>query len=174
MDLIGSLASTLGVEEGQAQALAGGVMGLVKDQVGGEEGEETAQQLEAAVPEMGGWQAKAAELAGGGGGGLMDSLTGGGGGGLLGSLAGAVGGEQAQGTVAVVGLLQKFNIDSSKAALVAPLILNFLKDRLSPEMMGMVMKAAPMLMGGGEEGTDEEGGLGGVVSGALGGLFGKD
>jgi hypothetical protein len=166
------------VDEHKAKALAGGVMGLVTNSVKEEAGEDKAAALQAAVPELGGWQeqARAALGGGGGGGGLLGGLLGGGGGGggLIGSLAGAVGGQKAQDTVAIIQILERFDVDTSKAALVAPLILDFLKDKLSPELLGTVLKAAPML-GGGEGGEGQSGGgLGGALSGALGGLFGRE
>lgn len=175
VDLIGSLVSQLGVDEHKAKALAGGVMGLVTNSVKEEAGEDEAAALKAAVPEMGGWQEQArAALGGGGGGGLLGGLLGGGGGGLIGSLAGAVGGQKAQDTVAIIQILERFDVDTSKAALVAPLILDFLKDKLSPELLGTVLKAAPMLGGGEEAEGQSGGGLGGAISGALGGLFGRE
>lgn len=178
MDLIGGLVSKLGVEEDQAKALAGGVLGLVTNSVKEEAGSETASQIKSAIPEMGDWKGKAQELLGEqqGSGGLLGGLMGGGGGGLMGSLAGALGGQKAQDTVAIVQILERFDVDAGKAALVAPLILNFLKDKLSPELLGVVLKAAPMLSAGKDEddGDGQGEGLGGAISGALGGLFGKD
>ncbi len=171
MDLIAQLAGTLGVDEGQAQAVAGAVLGKVKDEVAEGAGDEAADQLSGAVPELSGWQDKAASLmGGGGGGGLLGALGGGGAGGLLGAAAEALGGEDARNTAAIVTLLGKLDVDAGKAALVAPVVLSFLKDRLDPKLLSTVLSAAPLLAGGG---GDARGGLG-AAAGMLGGLFGKD
>lgn len=176
MDLIGQLAGALGVQEEQAQAVAGAVLGTVKKQVADEAGGDAAAKVDAAVPELSGWQAKAQSmLGGGGGGGLLGAAAGalgGGGGGLLGAAAGALGGEDARQTAALVTILGKLDIDPSKAALVAPLALSFLKDRLDPKLLNTVLSAAPMLAGGASGAGSDGGGLG-AAAGMLGGLLGK-
>lgn len=203
MDLIGQLASAVGVDEANAQAIAGVALKHVTGAVRDQEGDDAAEGIEAAVPELSQWQDKAKALSdaplppgfGGddaqeeeGGGGAADLLGGllggggGGGGGLLGGLAETFGGEGARDTVAVVQVLGRFGVTPDKAALAAPILLNFLKDRLSPETLSMALKAAPFLAsfgGGGDDASEGDGakeddgpGLGDVV-GALGGLFGK-
>ncbi len=179
MDLIGQLAGALGVQEEQAQAVAGAVLGTVKKQVADEAGGDAAAKVDAAVPELSGWQAKAQSMlgggGGGGGGGLLGAAAGalgGGGGGLLGAAAGALGGEDARQTAALVTILGKLDIDPSKAALVAPLALSFLKDRLDPKLLNTVLSAAPMLAGGASGAGSDGGGLG-AAAGMLGGLLGK-
>ncbi|WP_426747191.1 DUF2780 domain-containing protein [Myxococcus faecalis] len=165
MDLIGQLSQQLGVDGTQAQGLAGGLLKLVQGTVKEKLGADTADQLGQAIPEMDTWQ-KAAPPAEPEGGGLMGAL-----GGLMGGqsgaggLLGALGGAAAQGAevAAVVSLLGRFNLDASKATLVAPLLLDFLKSRLDPALVGKVLSVLPLLTGGGASG----GGLGG-----LGGLFG--
>jgi hypothetical protein len=185
MDLIAQLAGTLGLEENQAQALAGTVIGGVQSAVADEDPEKAAA-IGSAVPELGGWQSAAGSLLGGGDegggaagglGGLLGGLAGGGGGaaGLLGAAAGALGGQEAKDTLAVVGILNKFDVDAGKAAMVAPLILNFLKSRVEPGTLSTILAVAPMLagaVGGGDDGDD--GGdkpAGGGMLGALGGLL---
>jgi hypothetical protein len=187
MDLIRSLASSVGLQEDQAQALAGSLLGKIQGSVKDEAGEAPAQELAKAIPELGSWQQKAQQLAAPAapsGGGLLGGLLGGGGGGLLDSVANAVGGESLRETAAVVQILSRFNIDPSKAVMVAPLLLDFLKKRLSPQLLGVVLQAAPLL-GSSDKGDDAKGddsknndakggspGLGDVLGG-LGGLFGK-
>lgn len=111
---------------------------------------------------------------GGGGGGLAGALGGGGGGlaGALGALAGgggglagALGGLLGDGaeTQALVGVLGKLGLDAGKAQMIAPIALQFLRSRLSPELIGTVMKVVPFLSGG----------QGAGIAGALGGLFGR-
>lgn len=185
MDLIGQLAGTLGLEENQAQALAGTVIGGVQSAVADEDPDKAAE-IGKAVPELGGWQSTAGSLLGGGGdegggglggllGGLAGAAGGGGGGaaGLLGAAAGALGGQEAKDTLAVVGILNKFDVDAGKAAMVAPLILNFLKSRVEPGTLSTILAVAPMLagaVGGDDDGGDDK--PGGGVMGALGGLLG--
>ena len=170
MDLIGTLSSTLGISPDQAKAVAGGVMGMVKGNLedSDEDGTtEAAGALSSAVPEMSEWTAaakamteeKAPAASGGGLGGMLGGLMGGGskgggaasmlgalgGGGALGALAGAIGGADAQNTAMLVGILGKVGLDASKAQMVAPIAYNFLKSRLSPDLLSKVSSAAPLL-----------------------------
>jgi len=180
MDFIGQLASQLGVNEDAAKAIAGTALGSVQSAVKEDAGDDAAGEIASAVPELGGWQAKATEVLsqgdGDGGGGLLGGLLGGGGGDLLSSVAGAVGGEKARQTTQLIALLGKLGIEPSHATMVAPIALNFLKERLSPEILDTALKAAPALLGaaggGSEEGEDSGPGIGDLVGG-LGGLFGK-
>ncbi len=170
MDLISTLAGTLGVNPEQAEAVAGSVLGGVSDAVKDRFDDDTASGLEAAVPELAGWKDKAAALLGGGdsepaeSGGLLGGAAGmlGGAGGLLGAAAGALGGDGLKDVAAVAGILDKLGIDGAKAALVAPVVLDFLKKRLDPGLLDKVLQVAPLLSGG------DKGG----IAGALGGLFG--
>ena len=174
MDLISTLAGQLGVDPEQAKALAGGVLGGVKGAVA-EEDDAAAATLAGAIPELSDWEQKADAMTGGdmqagGVGGLLgaatDAMGGGGLGGLLGAAAGALGGEQGKDIAAVVMLMDKIGIDSSKAALVAPTVLSFLKERLPDGLLDKVLAAAPMLamVSGGDKGDDKDGGgLGGLL-----------
>ena len=172
MDLITELGSKLGIGEDKAQAIAGTVMGMVSGAVKGEHGDSAAAQVEAAVPEMGDWKERAAGLlggaaAGGGLGGMLGGLAGGGGaGGLLGGALSSLGGGQAADIAGLIAVLSKLGIDGSKAALVAPIALQFLKSRLDPGLVTKVLSAVPMLTGGGDAPA-----TGGGIGGMLGGLF---
>lgn len=174
MDLIGTLSSQLGIPADQAQAVAGGVLGALQSKVKGELGDQVAGQLGQAVPELSGWQAKAGQLLGGGGGGdalsaLGGLLGGGGGGGLAGALGGAVSAMTGSGeAAALAGLIGKLGLDPAKAAMVAPMALEFLKSRLNPELLGTVLKVAPFLTGGGGQGASD---LASQASSLLGGLL---
>ena len=164
MDLIGQLASQLGVEPSAAQAIAGTVLGGARDQVADKVGETEAAQLGEAVPELPEWQGQASALLGGdsGAGGLLGGAlgalgsaagggdSGGGGllGGALGTLGGAAGGNDPT-VAAVAGLLGKLNLSPSAASTVAPLVLGFLESRLPPELVSKIKSAAPVLGGGG-------------------------
>jgi hypothetical protein len=192
MDFIGQLSQQLGVDNNQAQGLAGSLLKLVQGTVKEKLGTQAAEQLGQSIPEMQGWQQAAqapapAESGGGGGGGLMGALGGlggmlgggqgqssGGGGGLMGALGGAVG--HAGEVAGVVALLQRFNIDAGKASLVAPLLLNFLKSRLDPKLVSGILTVMPMLAnlgggGGSPEGGGGSQGGGGGLGGILGGLI---
>ncbi len=181
MDLIGQLTQQLGVNPQQAQGLAGSVLGLVQSTVKEKLGDGAASQVAQAVPEMQGWQQAAQTApAADDGGGLMGALgglmggggsAGGSGGGGLGGMLGALGGaaSQAGEVAALVSLAQRFNIDASKATLVAPIVLNFLKSRLDPGLVSKILTVVPMLAGaGGGTGGPSGGGLGGALGGLLG------
>ena len=183
MDLIGQLTQQLGVNPQQAQGLAGSVLGLVQSTVKEKLGDGAASQMAQAVPEMQGWQqaAQPAPAADDGGGlmGALGGLMGGGGsaggsGGGLGGMLGALGGaaSQAGEVAALVSLAQRFNIDASKATLVAPIVLNFLKSRLDPKLVGGILAVMPMLANLGGGGGNTPGGGGAQGGGGLGGLLG--
>ena len=90
MDLIGALSSQLGIDSSKAEALAGGVLGAVRGQVAENASPEAAQQIDSAVPQLGGWmqtaqsmlggdEAEAAPAAESGLGGMLGGMLGGGG-----------------------------------------------------------------------------------------------
>jgi len=174
MDLVQSLATAMGVQENQATALAGLVLGTAKAQAGDAE----AQKLEEAVPELDGWVEKAkAETAGSDDEpGMMDDLarfaTSGFGGSLLGAVAGQEAAEKAQ----LVALMSRAGLAPEHATLAAPVVLSFLEARLGDVWMDRLMAAAPILTGVKQVSTEAEDGSGalGAVAGALGGLFGSD
>ena len=200
MDFIGAISKQLGIPENMAQAAAGATLGMVQKTVS-ESGEESAASaIGQAIPELDGWKAKAAEEAtpaedtrdigdilgglmsggdaGGAAAGLMGALGGGGGaGGLLGGLAQQLGGPEAKQMAALVGVFGKLGIDPAKAAMAAPIALDFLKERLDPGLLDTVLKASPMLLslvGGGDEpaaAKEDEGIDMGDIAGALGKLF---
>ena len=82
---------------------------------------------------------------------------------LISQLAGQLGVDQ---------LPQQFGLDGAKAALVGPIALDFLKDRMSAEWLDMALKAAPLLAGGDKPASPAGGAA--ATLGALGGLFGGD
>lgn len=183
MDLIGQLSQQLGIEEGQAKALAGGLLGGLEAQVQEKVGAGEAEEMRAAIPELGDWKAQAANMLGGGGdagggdlmGALGGMLGGGGGGDGLGGLAsaaaGMLGGGGAPGGSAggldvafVTSLLGKLNLNPTVAATVAPMVASFLKDRLPAGLTDKLAMVAPFLGGSG----GGAGGLGGMLGGLLG------
>jgi hypothetical protein len=104
MDLIQALSNHAGLDTDRAQALAGGVLGLVRSAVETQSGAAAAQQVDAAVPELGAWQAAAARLVGGDAGGEAGSGLGALGGLAAQALAGADGGGGGGGLGALGGL----------------------------------------------------------------------
>ena len=185
MDLIGQLSQQLGVDGTQAQGVAGSLLKLVQGTVREKLGPDAASQMGSAIPEMESWQQAAGpapQLMPGAGGGMLGTLDGlvrgndggggGGGGGGMGAMLGAIGGvaTQAGEVAAVASLLGHFNINASKAVLVAPLLLDFLKSRLDPGLVGKILAVVPMLSGGGGGHTPGGGGgLGGLLGGLTGG-----
>lgn len=163
MDLIGQLAGQLGIDATQAKTLAGTVLGAAQRQAP----PEAAAQMEASIPELSDWSEQAEQ-------GQGDS----GFGGLLNAAAGAIGGQQAQDVAQIVQLLGKFGVDTSKASLVAPTILQFLRQRLDDNILQLVLQAAPLLAGAGgaaaaSPAQDDDGfGLDDAAN-LLGGLFGR-
>ena len=113
MDFIGTLADTLGVDADMAQAVAGTVLGMARDQVGDEE----TAKLNEAVPEIDGWQSmansvlsQASSEESSGSGGLFGAIANLAGSGLGNELVGAVMGEDAQEAATVVGLMSKLGL----------------------------------------------------------------
>ncbi|TNE91970.1 MAG: hypothetical protein EP330_03170 [Deltaproteobacteria bacterium] len=176
MDFIGALAGQLGLDHHQAKALAGAVVGGVKTQLADED-EAAAAELDAAVPELGEWssvadsllsQAAPSKPAGGGLGGVLGGLAGAAaGGGLVGEAFEAVAGTEAKQAAQVVALLDRFGLDKSHAALVAPLAVTFLKERLPAGTFDKALLIAPLLLGVTPE-DGKPGGLGGMLGGLLG------
>jgi len=160
MDLIGELAAKLGVDPAAAQALAGAALGGAQEQVAKQVGTQEAAQMAAAIPELSGWKDAATSMLGGGGGGDAGGLLGGalgalgGAGGLGGALGGALGalggGDAAGGLPALAGMLGKLNLSPGLITSIAPLLLNFLQDRLPKELLDKVKSVLPLLGGGGQ------------------------
>ena len=178
MDFIGMLASKFGVDEDAARAIAGTAVGSVQSAVKRDSGDEAAAEVEAAIPEMSDWKSKAKAVLDRdddeGGGGLLSDIFGGGTGDILSSVAGAIGGEQAKEMATLIALFGKLGIDAEKAQLAAPFVLDFLKKRLSPELLSLATSATPVLLGGqpsddSEEAKDEGGGD--LVSNIVGSFF---
>ncbi|WNG25013.1 DUF2780 domain-containing protein [Cystobacter fuscus] len=179
MDFIGQLSQQLGVDSNQAQGLAGSLLKLVQGTVKEKISPEAADQMGQSIPEMQSWQQQAQPQPEAGGGlmGALGGLLGGqaqgsSGGGLMGALGGAVG--HAGEIAGIVSLLQRFNLDAGKAALVAPLLLDFLKSRLDPKLVSGILTVMPVLtqLTGGNKppeggGTPGGGGLGGLLGGLL-------
>ena len=183
MDFIKAIAAQVGVPEATAAGLAGGVLGMVRDSMAADDGEDAASAVDAAIPELGGWREAAAGLmsdaagaaspaASAGGGVLGGLMKAAGGGGLLGDLTEEVLGKDARQTAALASVFSGLGLDASKAAAAAPVVLNFLEERLSGDLLSKAMAAAPFLASIIGDRGDEAGGGGATVSGLLGSLFG--
>lgn len=161
MDLLNELASATGLPAGQTKGLAGGLLGLVKNAVREEAGEDSAAALDAAIPEAEAWrsegEAPPAAADDDGGGGLLDM-------GL--SMLGGMGGSGAL-VAGIAKLVERFGLEPSHAAMAAPLIAKFVESRVEPAHLQAIQPVLSMLSGagGGDGGSDGGGGL-------LGGLFG--
>ncbi|MEM1022213.1 MAG: DUF2780 domain-containing protein [Myxococcota bacterium] len=161
MEFIDLITQQMGVERPKAEALAGGVLDLVKNALGSQADAETAERFESAIPELSSWrQAAESELgdassnASGGLGGLLSGALGSLGGGLAGS-AGAV--------ALLMPLLGKLGLDESHVQTFVPILTQFLGQRLDGDLLQTVSKVLPFLQG-------EGGGAAGVL-GVLGGLM---
>lgn len=123
-ELIDMLTKNLGVNAAQAEGGAGVLFKAAKDKLGGAEFE----QLLGGVPGLGDLMKKAPAT--GGGGGL---------GGMLGGLAGAMGGNA--GLIAtIMGGFGKLGLTASHAKQFVPVILEFLKTKVSPDVISKLEK----------------------------------
>lgn len=170
MDLIGALSSQLGIDSSKAEAVAGSVLGMVRGQVQESAGDDAVGELDQAVPQLSGWMDAAKSMMGG----ASDDAAPAGGalGGLIGAAAGMLGGKEAQDIAKVGVLLNGLGLDASKAAMAAPVIVKFLKDKLPGGLFDTVLAAAPMLAGLGKDDGDDGNDDGGGIAGAIGSLFG--
>jgi hypothetical protein len=122
-ELIDMLTKNLGVNAAQAEGGAGVLFKAAKDKLGGAEFE----HLLGGLPGLGDLMKKAPAA---GGGGL---------GGLLGGLAGAVGGNA--GLIAtIMGGFGKLGLTASHAKQFVPVILEFLKTKVSPDVISKLEK----------------------------------
>jgi|GEM_PF-3195716 len=177
MDLISALVSQAGVSQNDAKGLAGGILGHVQSAMADDDPEK-AREVDEAMPELAEWKQAAVEApAEQESGGFLGGLMGGGG---AAALAGAVGGAEARNTMVLVQVLGRFGLEPGKAAVVAPLLFQFLQKRLKPSTLSAAMTAAPFLMqfvgkddadAPAAEKEDDGGALGGL-GGMLGGLLG--
>jgi hypothetical protein len=159
MDLINQLATQLDLDTTQAKGLAGTLLG----KVGEAAGPEAAQAIGQSVPELDQWSQAAAnpepEQVG-----LLGGFLGGGGSALIGSVMG----EGAQETAEIASMLSKLGIEPTKALMAAPLIKQFIEERLPEEWSGRIVDAASALLGAKDEPKEPqpEG-----LKGAIGSLF---
>ncbi len=149
MDIVGEIASKLGVPEEQARGIAGTVLGAVRKEAPAD----VAQEIDAKVPEAREWEPAAQEGGGGGLGGL---------GGMLGGLAGGGGG-----AAGLLGQLSRFGVDAGSIGKIVPSIVQFLQSRIGADKVEKLMSHVPFL----KQFTGGGGGGGGL--GGLGGLFGR-
>lgn len=122
-ELIDDLTRTLGITGAQAEGGAAVLFKAAKDKLGAAEFD----QLLGALPGLGDLMKKAPAT---GGGGL---------GGLLGGLAGAMGGNAAL-ISTVVGGFGKLGLNLDDAKRFAPLIMNFLRTKVGPDVAAKIEK----------------------------------
>jgi Protein of unknown function VcgC/VcgE (DUF2780) len=123
-ELIDTLTRTLGVTGAQAEGGAAVLFKAAKDKLGAAEFD----QLLGAVPGLGDLIQKAPAT---GGGGL---------GGLLGGLAGAMGGNAAL-ISTIMGGFGKLGLNVDDAKRFAPVIMNFLRAKVGPDVAAKIEKA---------------------------------
>ena len=148
-DIIKTLASQLGIGAGQAEAGAGAILKLIREQAASGD----FQQLLKAVPGASQWMGKASEVASEGGGGL------------LGQAADLIGGLTGSGNLAeAIGALAKSGIGPDTAAQFVPKLLELLQSKAGADLVGRLASSVPFLkeaLGGGSADG---------LAGALGGL----
>jgi len=162
MDLIATLSSSLGIDAGKAQGLAGAALGLLEEQVSQRLGASEASELRASVPELPAWKSEGEALADRPAGGLLGAA-----GGLLGA-TGLLGGTSGLDVASLIQLAAKAGVPAGAAQSLLPVLLQFLQSRLSPDLLGKVLSIAPALKSGGQ-GRQGGGGLLGALGGILGG-----
>jgi len=137
-DIIKNLASQLGIGAEQAEAGAGAVLKLIREQAANAD----FQQLLKAVPGASQWMGKASEVAAEEGGG-----------GLLGQAAQLIGGLTGSGNLAeAIGALAKSGIGPDTAARFVPMLLQLLQSKAGADLIGRLASSVPFLkeaLGGG-------------------------
>lgn len=166
MDLIGQLASNLGISPESAQGAVGSLLTLVKQHAPAE----AFAEVEAKAPETSQWMAAAASPTAAapadGGGGLLGSLLGG-----LGGAAGPLG--------ALVTSLSQHGLNGEALGTLVPLVMQFLHAKIGQEGVAKLLASVPFLSHlVGNTGASQapaagglEAGLESALGGALGSLF---
>lgn len=157
MDLIATLSSQLGIEPSKAQGLAGAALGMLERHVSAKLGAAEAEELRAGVPELPAWQREAEALRPGTTGGFLGAA-----GGLLGAVG--AGGSSGFDVAALIQIAAKAGVPAQAAQSLLPLLLQFLQSRVSPDLIGKLLRVLPALKGGGSSG-----GLLGALGSILGG-----
>lgn len=137
MDVIGQLATTLGVDNPQAESVAGAVLGTLQRNAP----EGALDDLLKRAPEASAWLQKAGpRIAGAAPAGLAGTLPGAvSGGGLAGAVKGAAALE------AVATGLQKVGVPPEMAARAVPVVLRYLEDKLGGAGFAALAEQTPFL-----------------------------
>ena len=107
-------------------------------------------------------------MSGGDAGSVLGGLAGFAGSGAGQALLGKLGGAEAQQSAQAVALLSKLGLSTEQATMAVPLVLGFLRDRLDPSTLDLILKAAPFLSAFSGDDDGDGGGLGGMLGGLLG------
>ena len=149
MELIDALSHQLNLDPRKAQALAGGIFGVVEDALTDRAGPDAAKQLEAVVPELPAWrQAAETHMGDDAPSGASSGL-----GSLLGSALGSMGGGSggAAGAAALlVPILGKLGISEDQVQVVLPIVSRFLAQRLDGPLLEQVQEVLPFLRAPGD------------------------
>ena len=128
MDIVAALSTQLKLPENAARGLAGQMLGLIEDTVREKVSYGMASRIRDAVPEMVTWQVSAPTMAPG-------SIH-------INELPLPRGeSDEAE----LIGLLERFRVQVSDAALVTSLVLQFLSSRLDASMLTLIARAMPAL-----------------------------
>ena len=123
-DFIAQAKSQLGLGESQAREATGGIMGMIKDQLGGGDFSELASKIPGADA-----------IAGSGGGG---------GGGLLGKVGGLLGGK-GDSALGALGALGKAGLEPDQMPGFLSLLTNFIKEKAGGDMLSKIFDKVPDL-----------------------------
>lgn len=165
MDVIGLLSLECDLPEEQARALAGGILGMVQEELEAQYGFEAERSFSAEVPEVESWRVDALRYFGRSGkvthgtpkfSDRIAEVVGDGETVSQAMVAGAAGGVGTAEEAMVRAMLQELyrqplrspaldNIVATHAGLVAPIVLVFLKSRLSRTLFEQVLDVSPML-----------------------------
>ena len=160
--LISELAGKFGMQSDQVEQGAGAVLNMIKEKASTEQ----FQSLLDKVPGASEWVGKAQNLSAGAG----DSAEG-----MMGAVGGLMNKFGADGIGGLVSQLGSAGFKPETAMQFLPELLEKLKGQASPELINGILSKIPALQTllGGQTATEGLGGLGGKLTGMLGGLFKK-
>ena len=137
-EFIQMVTKQLGVSDETGKSATGGIMKMIKDQVGGDLFAKVQEQLPGVQGLLGAAEKSGGPEASGSGGGLMGSLT---------SMAGSLLGGKAKGLADITAALTKSGLSLDKAPQFISLLVGFLKDKLGSDLFASVAAKLPDLLG---------------------------
>lgn len=131
MSFVKMAAENLNVSEDSAKGATGGVLDVIKGQLGEGDFSELLSKVPGAEGLLGG------SGGGGGGGGMM--------GGLLGSAVSAIGGEKAAGAAGLISAITSSGIGTDQAGGFMSMLVEYLKKQAGEQLMGKILSQVPGL-----------------------------